>query len=364
MSGKFLGVPFWKIRRELARAKTGAVGLAWPAIGKWTRWRYDAARAHQVQVWPGNVPLQDEVAVFLIYQDTGVSDSVLFTLSWLNDQGVAPVVVSNARLSDSDKTRLLDLSYLVIQRPNLGYDFGGYREGILTVLERGIRPKALYVFNDSIWFPLRRDCDTLDRCRQAQEDIYGLHLSYLSRSNKWNEHVQSYFFRFSQALVQDPCFEAYWRKLPLMAHKRAVVRFCERSISWHFADRGFTFGGLMHWKRAVDWFLNAQDEAQLMRVFRYYVEIGPKEADVLSPMIAEGLTALDIRDRLAGQISSRKLFSTFVALHPEILMALNVPFLKRAKTLDMRVQRREIATLGLADQFDPMIRAEVLSRDL
>lgn len=108
------------------------------------RWRYDVARSHQAQVWQGNAPLQDEVAVFLIYQETGVSDSILFTLSWLKDQGAAAVVVSNAPLTDSDKTRLMDLSYLVIQRPNLGYDFGGYREGILTVLERGTRRYHLH----------------------------------------------------------------------------------------------------------------------------------------------------------------------------------------------------------------------------
>lgn len=182
----------WKIQREFERVKKQVQSLRWYVWGPVNRWLYDRRRARDVQVSTGDVPAGDEAAVMLIYQPEAVPESIFFTLSWLGAQGLAPVVVSNLPLSDTDRARLCGLSHLVIERPNAGYDFGGYREGVLTVLERGIGSRAIHVMNDSMWFPLTEDLDAIRQAQSDPSDLYGLLCNVVTQGRQ-RSYLQSYF---------------------------------------------------------------------------------------------------------------------------------------------------------------------------
>lgn len=348
-----------KAKREVERLKKQAIGLIWRPLGAIKRNLYDASRERQVRITQGELDPKSEIAVLLIYQPKGLLKSTLFTLSYLAERGIAPVVVSNLPLADSDREKLIALSWLVIERPNIGYDFGGYREGVLSVLERITSLDALYLFNDSMWFPLYGDSDAIEQCRAANEDVFGLFVSRLSNRRIPREHVQSYFFRFSKKLIKEIEFANYWRRMKLIDHKATVVRVHERNLAWHFAGRGFSASGLINWRSIIDYIMRLEDEERLARIFEYQCEVSPREAELIQPVLARHGSAFSQRDQLSGLIERRKIFVDMFELHPWILQGLQMPFLKKARTPNLVLQRSEILRLGLQNNFHPDVRDEI-----
>lgn len=325
---------------------------------------YDHRRESRVRTTEGFQPMLDEVSVLLIYQPTGLLESTLWQLRWMTAQGVTPVVVSNAPLDDADRDRLAGLAHLVIERPNIGYDFGGYREGVLQVLDRGIMPKALYLMNDSMWFPLSEDSDVLQRSRSAPEDVWGLFVNLDAKmrtiGNLDGSHVQSYFFRFSGRLVRDPEFDRYWRKMSLVNSKRLVIRLRELRLARHFTGLGYTAGGLHSWHDVVKFLLTLDDEQVMRDILHHQCQVNRKDAQVIEPMLHDpGLTALAIRDALRDKIENANILVCSFALHPVVTTSLGLPFLKKQRVPMMVRKRARMIDLGLHRSFPDAIRREV-----
>lgn len=346
---------FLKVRKELGRWRSKLSSVPWMFLGSVRRRDYDSGRPHSVKITLGKQPIADDVAILVIFPRGGIAGSTLATLAHFARNGIACVVVSNAPLREEDRETLGEITHLVIERPNAGYDFGGFREGILTLFERGVKPRMLFVMNDSLWFPLRPDCDALARCREAEEDIFGFHLNGVARWGLRRDYVQSYFLRFSPRLVASADFLAFWRDMPLIDNKHLVVRRLERGLSRHFARRGYTLGALVHWRDVIDRLLALDDPDKLARLFAYQCRLNPKEAAMLQPLLDKGWSPLRIRDALAGPIRAKRLFASFPMMHPEFVLELGMPALKRKLT----IQYRELVRLGLDEGFEPAVRAEM-----
>lgn len=325
------------------------------------RFRYDRRRAADVRIQPGEQPAREEMAVMLIFQPDGVLESTLFTLSWLCRQGVSPVVVSNLPLTERDRARLSPLCHLLIERPNLGYDFGGYREGILTLLERGVRMRALYVMNDSIWFPLREDCDAIARARQSDTDLYGLFCNTIMRRRQ-KVYVQSYFFRFGADLLASREFLRFWRGLPFVRAKKLVVRRLERRLTRHFVERGFTLGYLHGRHDMIDVLLSL-DDAELRAAVDHMIAAFPKEAAALRPLIRADVPFAESRPGIEALIRRGRVQTSFSFAHPAVLARLGVPFLKKTRCPEAMLQRGLIRQNGLAAGFAEPVRAEIAGWD-
>lgn len=353
----------WKFKRELTRLTRQALGLFWYVRGSIQRRRYDARRSQSVRTTEGAQPMREEMAVFLIYQPNGLLESTLFTLSYFARQNISTVVVSNAPLKSEDRGRVLALSHLLIERPNVGYDFGGYREGVLTLLESGKHIRALYVMNDSIWFPLKGDSDIIKTCRESDADIFGLHISYMSNKRKYNRYIQSYFFRFSERILNGTLFRDYWKRLKLINHKHTVVHLHERNLVAYFLMRGYTSDGLILRESIVKYVLSMDSEEELRLILEHQCAISPKEAEYISPILRDCELVLNARRELADLITRRRIFVTLCTMHPLLLARLKVPFLKKGRTEEMPRQRAELRRLGLDRDFEPCVREEIAGWD-
>lgn len=353
-----------KIKRELARPFNQIANFFWsPArrvAGALRRNRYDAAREKFVRVSEGKQKEGREVAVLLIYQPSGVLESTFFTLSYLLNEGISPVVVSNLPLADTDRDRLAANSWLVIERPNVGYDFGGYREGILTVFERGVQPKALYVLNDSIWFPLSLECDVIKKCRAAPEDIYGIQFDTWKKGRKkWN-FIHSYFYRFSEGLVSSKEFCDYWRNMKLIEGKNSIIEEREVKLTLHFTLQGFSAGGIFSRKSLVEFVNIHTDQRKMDRILEYQCSISNKEAKYLRPIIhGKKYSPLSVRDQLAQLIEEHLVFRHTLPLHPWIHQSLDLGYVKKTFDTRLKVQRDEIRRLGLHLDCHPAVRDEI-----
>lgn len=338
----------WKIKRELRRMWQHALMVPEAVFGPGQRRRYDRRKADLIRLSAGAQPMQANMAIFLLYQPRGLLPSTLETCRHLARHGFAVVAVSNAPLSDEDRARLLAETHQVMERPNFGYDFGGYRDGVLHVLDCGFQPETLLVLNDSIWFPLRPDCDFLDGVKTQGADVYGAVMSH--------DHLQSYFYAFKRGLVLSPFFRDLWQNLPTSDNKVAVVLRCEKLLSGHIQRAGYTMGWFRSNADCVE-AIGRLPDAELAEVIRYDQKNDNSLGRAFRGFRPEGPgwreAALALCARTRGV---RYLLKD----HPMILVReLDLPLLKKDRAPQYALQRRTLIESPLFAGLVPAVASEI-----
>lgn len=233
----------WKLRRELNRIRQQLQAIPEffyePLLRRW----HDARRSVRLRTSDGFAPQTDKVAIYLIYQPQGLQASTLLACRHLRAQGYCPLVISNSPLSDRDRERLSTESWRVVERPNFGYDFGGYRDGILLLEDWSVRPSSLILKNDSIWFPAREHDETLTRLESLPSGFCGvltLGSDAYSRHPRHREpFLGSFFLLFKAEALKHPGFRRFWREYRSTSNKYKTIRRGERGLSNAMREAGF-----------------------------------------------------------------------------------------------------------------------------
>lgn len=247
-------IPFWKIKRELQRLHRYGAGWFGELVRKlYFRRYYDLVTSRAIRRTIGTGSLQREVAIYLIYPETGLLESHLFMLRELQRDGISTIVVSNLPLSDHDRDQLQKIATRIIERPNVGYDFGGYRDGILEIAEILPTLHRVWLLNDSVWM-VSQPTSWFEQARTMKKDFVGATSSFSilrksllgtkrfdasnyrkivwkHRPDNPNFHYGSYALCIGKAILQDPRFLKYWRKLEIRNKKNQTVRRGEIGLS-------------------------------------------------------------------------------------------------------------------------------------
>lgn len=248
-------IPLWKVKREvtrLFRSLAELPGLTWEYFA--LRAGYDRKATGLSQTYDGELPLAREAAIYLIFPSQGILPSHLSALRLMTAEGISPVVVSNLPLSDDDLATLRPLCAKVIVRPNLGYDFGGYRDGILDLAPSLPKFDRLFILNDSAWMveaPRSWFADArnlgVDFCGATSN--YGIkrYDAHEFRDLRWeytaqhrNFHYASYALAIGKPILLDPAFVAFWRRFRLSNHKKRTVRRGEIGLTQWVMRRGYS----------------------------------------------------------------------------------------------------------------------------
>ncbi len=62
---------------------------------------------------------------------------------------------------------------MIVERPNFGYDFGGYHDGVWLIGKLGLRLREVLFLNDSVWFPILKNATLLADMRATSQDYVG-----------------------------------------------------------------------------------------------------------------------------------------------------------------------------------------------
>ena len=352
----------WKLKREWNRAKMQLEQWHWFLFGAMRRRRYDQTRKQTVIYSEGARPMAADVAILLIYQPKGLLHSLYLELDYLHAKGIATIVVSNAPIARDDLERLQSHCHLVLQRPNYGYDFGGYRDGVLTLFERGINPQNLFILNDSVWFPLNVDSTLIDQARQSAADLFGIYYNERPKTPQ-RSHLQSYFYRFNRQLVISAAFETYWRELTLTNNKYMVVRQCEIKLTYAMQAQGFSIDFLFN-NASLKSAILALNDVELYDMVRYQVQVDTRLAATLTPLIAEGPLVKDWRTKIEALVGQGRVGKYFLILHPLVLLReLASPILKKDRQPMYQLQRQELFRYGLAQGFSQSLLDEMTGWD-
>ncbi|MEP4248217.1 rhamnan synthesis F family protein [Tateyamaria sp.] len=349
----------WKIKRELRRFKVQTLEIMHLASGNRNRARYDREERPKVVTTLGDAAALPDMAILLIYQPKALLNSLFLTLEHLNEQGVSVLLVANHTLSSADIDRLRPHCHLIVQRPNIGYDFGGYREGMLTLFDRGITPETLFVLNDSVWFPLARTCTLIQQAKAAPEDVFGIFRNTKNKDVK-HHHLQSYFYRFKKNVIKDPQFQNFWRTMPFFDTKRLIVRQFEVKLTGRLSSMGFSIGSRLTPPDVEAAGLGLSDD-ELLEVAAYH-----RQATLRGRAIFEQMVELTPDDPDWGPTRTKAITDSrfkyyLIDAHPIMLFKyLDVPFLKKSREYHYYSQRDAVIAGGFHTGFDPIIQAEVL----
>lgn len=230
----------WKLKRELARLGQQLRAVPEALLDPIRQARHDRVTFPRLGFREGARRPGPKVALYLLYQPGGIAESTIFTCRFLAAKGYGVLVVSNAPIAAADRQRLAPEVWRMVERPNLGYDFGGYRDGLRLLRDWGAAPETLLILNDSVWFPLDPDTAAIEDLEAHPADIAGAIL----RERGTERFLESYLYRIRGAVLQDQAFRAFWERLRLTSNKYHVIRRGERGFSRSMIAAGHDIGAI------------------------------------------------------------------------------------------------------------------------
>jgi hypothetical protein len=350
-----------KLSRELQRVYRQVSEFLSRGYDRWRTGRYDCAAERLIRVVPGRLAAGEGLAIYLIYQPDGLSPSTLIEATHLARRGYPAIIVSNAPLSPEDLERLSERSVAVVIRPNVGYDFGGYRDGLRYMDSAGLDPERLIMVNDSIWFPLRADETLVTRMEAAAEAFQGAHYELKGKRTK-SAHYESYFFLIRREARQSAAFRSFWRDYPMSSTRWKVLRRGEKGFSQAMFKAGFAPKGIAS-RQAFSKAIEAQDADFLRKTLLYASYEDPAARSERDSLLAGADASEDWRRRAVDHIRKVSAAGTYHdAFRYAVEMLFDMPILKKrrlAQTVEMRRQYLRAVAAGDLPAPDPHILDEI-----
>ena len=338
----------WKVRRELKRIRQQlalmSAALYEPVLRRLHKRRF----ARGFPEHPGAVGLLSKVAIFIVWQPGGLSAVTLDTCRHLRAAGYSVMLISNAPLRRDDISRVAPHVWRIIERPNFGYDFGGYRDGIKLLEREGISPDNLIILNDSVYFPVFPDDDTIERMERAEADICGVVLRRRGRT----KFLESYFYLLKGHVLRHGAFRDFWQCYPLTSNKYQTIRRGERGFGVAMDTAGLRIDAMFP-KRDFHAAIMAADHATLRRIVDH-AALPSRRATQHARALARTGTPEELREFIRVQTEKRQFYSAFpVASHG----LMHFPVLKRSNNAVALAWRRQYLRAVDAGVLAPPIPA-------
>lgn len=303
---------------------------------------------HQIiRVWPvGEIELDGSVALFIHFNVQGeVADYVLTYLRALKDSGFDVVFVSNSRLRRRGSLEALQpLCRAVIERHNVGYDFGAVREALNLLRLPRPETQRLLIANDSVYGPLVRLQDVLARVDFDAADLWGATDSWQHRY-----HLQSYFLLAGRTVLTSPVWRSFWQRVRQVSSKEWVIARYEIGLTQRLLRAGLRCRPLWPYYELID----QTDVVQTVKQDDDAVAF----ADPLNQMRIEAIRR--VRDATAHRIP----LNPTSDLWRQLLLA-GYPFLKIGLLRDNPTNVPDVADWRTAIAGFPEADLAMIERDL
>lgn len=356
----------WKLRREGWRIFEQLRRIVLSRLYDPVRQRlYDRKASAKLKITSGVEQLGPRVAALILFQPRGLAQSTFLTLDHLCAEGWSVVVVSNAPLSPADLAAVAARASVVIERPNQGYDFGGYREAVRYLDGVGHRAERLILMNDSTWFPLREGDDTLRRLEATGADMAGHIYKVESSEKRGRDHLESHLLMFGEKVLRHPAFAGFWRRYVMSDERTTTVERGEKGLTQTMLAADLRVEGLLSQERMVALFAALPDDSLAAAVKRVVHHREDSRA-LCEGLLIEAAKGQPWRDRFLVWVravlsNSRQHLISATFVDPAMQYG-GLSFVKKAN--DRRHQLGRRAALRAAEEgriapFAPVVRAEI-----
>ena len=179
------------------------------------------------------VPQGRRYVLFVFYDRHVVPPFTQVIIDAIARRGLNLVISTNARITPELRAALLEKCGLLIERVDLGRDFGGYKDGISIIEKRFGTPDRLILLNDSLFY-LEKGLDEFLAALDGEEPLVAMcedHYKYY--------HIQSYALAFDSKVLSHQRFRNYWRKYRPISTRRWAIGKVERGLTRQVLKAGF-----------------------------------------------------------------------------------------------------------------------------
>lgn len=356
----------WKIRREFGRIAQRLQGLVTAPFEAAARVR--RSRSFELSLLDDRLASCRKVAIYVIYQPAGLSESTLATARYLVRCQYEVIVISNAPLLLADRQGLAAVTSAVFERPNFGYDFGAYQEAILSLGPKLEDLDALLLINDSVWLPFLTGGDPLRDMESLPLDVVAAQIfgekHIRQRPGKLRHPILgSYFLLFRNRALNHEAFRRFWREYRMSSNKEITIRRGERELSRCLYASELLCGA---------WLDNDRFVGALSRLPVDRLRLALEELVCLSPGVVARRTELltagtdrasEMRQLLFDVSETKNMIGSSPLLCLEHLRS--AVFVKKNNEMLYRLARQRIARAlreGRLPDADPVMAAELLMR--
>ncbi|GAB3299869.1 rhamnan synthesis F family protein [Pseudoclavibacter terrae] len=192
----------------------------------------------------------NRLVIYLLFDRAGVADAgVLHALRGLRPHASELFVVVNGSVTDASRASLGAVADSVFERPNEGFDVGGYRAALEEIgAERLATFDEVVLANYTFLGPVGDFAATFEWADAAGHEVWGvtehgeLTPDPYTRRGTMPAHLQSHWIAVRRSVVVSEAWAEYWASMPEIRSYDDSVRNHEARFSPFFAERGFSVG--------------------------------------------------------------------------------------------------------------------------
>lgn len=206
----------------------------------------------EIKITKGQVALSKNICIFASFQPKKINRLTLYYIKYLKEKmGFAVCFIANCKINNEDKEELKSYCYQIIERANVGRDFGAYKTGVLYY-EKEIRQSELFLLaNDSVYGPIQDLNRIVEKMKKENYDYIGDTLF----EDNFNRHIGSYFILLNSSVITSKYFWSFWKKLKYHSSRRFAihkgeVRFSTKVLKYFYG------GAVINSNTLIEYFLN------------------------------------------------------------------------------------------------------------
>lgn len=198
------------------------------------------------------------LAIYFYFDKDGVvNDYVPYYLDKLKEHSSELCVVVNEPLTPEGRKKLSTHCDKLLVRENIGFDSGAYKYALEYYgYEKLKEYDEILLTNFTCYGPIfpfsemfdvmdKRECDFWGLSRHPEQPIFLLPPD----KGYMYEHIQSYFVVLRKKILQDPCFEEYWKTLQTPTNYQEAIAFHEIRLTRYLEKRGFVSSAYMNFEK-------------------------------------------------------------------------------------------------------------------
>lgn len=181
------------------------------------------------------------LALFSFYNKSGRVNSFVFYYLEALSKIAETVFIVNGSLLPQSRAKLESKGYEIYQRDNKGFDFGAWKDFLLSKESSFFRQyDELILCNSSCYGPVYPFSGLFDEMDGRECDFWGLyrHPGIKDGRHSLPPHIQSYFLVFRKRMFHAPCLREYFSALDSAKTWDDAVRQ-EVAFTGYFEERGF-----------------------------------------------------------------------------------------------------------------------------
>lgn len=185
--------------------------------------------------------------IFLFYDPEGkVDDYILGCLGSLQEHMDYLLVVSNSSLDETNRKRLESVSSEVMERKNVGYDVGAYRDGLRHLgWDHMGDYDELVLFNYTFFAPIHPWAGLFERTDKWDTDFWGITEHDEVRPHPFlpklvmPRHIQSHWIAVRASLSTTKDWRTYWEDMPPIESYNDSIQWHESRFTGYFNALGY-----------------------------------------------------------------------------------------------------------------------------